>query len=90
MKFQVNICFAVQRTVGNIGSSGRCFWGFELFGGGNLSLLRQVLDLGLAEYDVSVAVRVLVHVWIVYHEEDVFRFANGHSVNALDGFQSQF
>ena len=36
-----------------------------------LGLLREILDLGLAEDDVGVAGRVLVHVGLVDHEKDV-------------------
>ena len=44
----------------------------------HLSLLAQVLDLGLSKDDVGVRSGVLVHIRLVDHEENVLRLPDGH------------
>ena len=48
----------------------------ELLGGSSLSLSGQILDLGLAEDDVSVRSRALEHVGLGDDEQDVLALQN--------------
>ena len=45
----------------------------------HLSLLREIFDLGLAEHDVGITGRVLIHVRFVDDEQNVLGFPNSHT-----------
>lgn len=51
-------------------------------------MLRQVLDLGLAEDDVGVRSRGLVDVGFVDDEEDALRLADADARDAMDGLEA--
>ena len=55
----------------------------------HLRLLAQILNLGLAKYDVGVGGGVLVNVGLVDDEEDVLGLPNGHPGNAGHLLQAQ-
>ena len=55
----------------------------------HLRLLAQILNLGLAKYNVGVGGGVLVDVRLVDDEEDVLGLPNGHPGNAGHLLQTQ-
>ena len=76
---------ALTAEVGGLRGLGR----LELGGGVDLRLLRQILDLGLAEHDVRVGGGVLVDVRLADHKEDVLRLADRHPGDAGHLLQPQ-
>ena len=51
----------------------------KFLGSLHLSLLGEILNLGLAKDNVGVGGRVLVNVRLVDHEQDVLRLPDGHT-----------
>ncbi|GMT00450.1 hypothetical protein PENTCL1PPCAC_22624, partial [Pristionchus entomophagus] len=69
--------------------SGSIIGNLDSVDGVQVSVLAQILNLGLSEDDVGVRSRRLVHVGVVDDEEDVLQLQDANTADSMDGLESE-